>query len=87
MVTLPYTTPTLQHCVTDGYLLGILESYPSTEDWIMNNFTNIMINSETFFEDFYRISMCFETPFLYGLSVIENIYRTILIQKTNDIQC
>lgn len=64
MVTLPYTTPTLQHCVTDGYLLGILESYPSTEDWIMNNFTNIMINSETFFEDFYRISMCFETPFL-----------------------
>lgn len=64
MVTLPYTTPTLQHCVTDGYLLGILESYPSTEDWIMNNFTNIMINSETFFEDFYRISMCFDAPFL-----------------------
>ena len=43
---LPFNFPMITHVPFDNCILGILQNYPDTFDWIYSNFINVYINKK-----------------------------------------
>lgn len=43
---LPFNFPMITHVPFDNCILGILQNYPDTFDWIYSNFINVYMNKK-----------------------------------------
>ncbi len=68
-VVLPFAKPLTTHVPYDNCVLGILQNYEQTFDWIFTNFINIYINQRTGREYFYPVYLWKICPFLDEFSL------------------
>ena len=68
---LPFNFPMITHVPFDNCILGILQNYPDTFDWIYSNFINVYINKKavriTFSPNFFGIFVLLSTLILFLL--------------------
>lgn len=66
---LPFKKPFISHVPYDNCVLGILQNYSQTYDWIYTNFINIYINQRTGKDYFYPVYLWKICPFLDEFSL------------------
>lgn len=66
---LPFATPIITHVPFDNCLLGILQNYPKTYDWIYSNFINVYINRSNGADYFFPKFLWSICPFIDTYSV------------------
>lgn len=64
MKVLPFCKPIISHVPFDNCVLGILQNYPQTYDWIYSNFINIYITKRNGADYFYPTYLWKACPFL-----------------------
>lgn len=70
MITLlPFKKPYISHVPYDNCVLGVLQNYSQTYDWIYTNFINIYINQQTGKDYFYPVYLWKICPFLDEFSL------------------
>ena len=68
--------PLFRHSPANTFLLSVIGSDKKEFAWIMNNFVNLRINPFTRFDDFYRMDMWYNCPY-----VTDNILSRDLIKS------
>lgn len=66
---LPFISPIITHVPFDNCLLGILQNYPKTYDWIYSNFLNIYFNKKNGADYFFPKFLWTICPFIDAYSV------------------
>lgn len=72
---LPFKKSQINHVPFDNFVLGILENYPQTYDWIYTNFIKIYTNKRTGAEYFFPKFMWNSCPFLDVYEIPYNMIK------------
>lgn len=78
---LPLHDPLIIHSPANTYLLSVIGNDEIEHAWIMNNFINLRINPYTKYDDFYRIDMWYNCPFIANNIMSRDLIRGLQFVK------